>query len=87
MTKNYQAIYQINHDGTWMDYQRLPVPHPDDAMADIRLLKRNTGKPIRARVEDWSDKGREPDVYYGDWDKSLLSPAAQQNGIFKAVVF
>lgn len=85
--KNYQAIYQINHDGTWMDYARLGVSHPDDAMADIRSMERANGKRFRARVEDWSDKSPDPDVYYGEWDKSQLSPAAQQNGVFKPVTY
>lgn len=85
--KNYQAIYQINHDGTWMDYVRLGVSHPDDAMAYIRSMERANGKRFRARVEDWSDKSHDPDVYYGEWDKSQLSPAAQQNGVFKPVTY
>lgn len=85
--KNYQAIYQILTDGSWLDYVRQGVPHPDDCMSDVRLLERRTGKRFRASVEDWSDEGREPTVYYGDWDKSLLSPAAQRNGIFKTVIY
>lgn len=85
--KNYQAIYQINHDGTWMDYYRQGIPHPDDAMTDIRLLERKEGKRFRARVEDWSDRNAGPDIYYGDWDKSQLSPAAQSTGVFKDVVY
>lgn len=87
--KRYEAIFQSKfEDGKWLDYVRHTVPHPDDAMADIRLIARHTGRPCRAWVEDWSDEHpHEPNVYYGDWDKSQLSPAAQQTGVFKPVVY
>lgn len=85
--RRYEAIFQINHDGVWMDYVRHTVPHPDDATADARMLARKTGRPFRVRVEDWSDKYPDPDVYYGDWDKSLPSPAAQKNGVFKPIFY
>jgi hypothetical protein len=81
--KNFQAIYQINHDGVWMDYVRLGVRQPDDCISHARLLERENGKPFRVRVEDWSDRNAHPDVYYGDWDKAMLSPAAQSTGVFK----
>lgn len=83
--KNFQAIYQINDAGDWLDYVRLHVQRPDDAISNAKILQKETGKPVRARVEDWSDKSRDPDVYYGDWDKSRLSPAAQSTGVFKPI--
>jgi hypothetical protein len=85
MSKNYQAIYQINFAGVWMDYAREGVMHPDDVMANIRMLERREDEKFRARVEDWSDKNRDPDIYYGDWDKSQLSPAVQDTAIFRDV--
>lgn len=86
--KNYQAIFQVKAGTRWLDYVRQPVDRPDDAIANIRLLERQTGDPFRASVEDWSDGGtREPTIYYGDWNKSELSPAAQENGIFKPAFF
>lgn len=87
--KRFEAIFQIkNEDGVWRDWGRQTVSTPDDAMADIRLLERKEGRRFRAHVEDWSDKGpHDPNIYYGDWDKSQLSPAAQSTGIFKPVVY
>ena len=44
---NYQAIYQIKHDSGWLDYGRHSVHHPDDAMADVRILEHKEGKKFR----------------------------------------
>lgn len=87
--KNYQAIYQIqNATGIgWLDYVRDSVPSADDAIPTIRMLERMNGRRFRASVEDWGDFPRDPTVYIGDWDKSQLSPAAQETGIFKPVIY
>lgn len=78
-----EAIYQINNDGVWMDYFRQTEQKVEDAKAVIRHMAHTSGKPFRARVEDWSEDGpRFATIYYGDWDKSQLSPAAQDDGIF-----
>jgi hypothetical protein len=82
--KNYQAIFQIQTpDGEWLDYVRNPVRRPDDAPTNMSLLAKQTGRKFRVSVEDWSDEfPRDPTIYYGDWDKSKLSPAAQDTGVF-----
>jgi hypothetical protein len=87
--KNYQAIYQISDDGVrWQDYVRKRVPEPDDAMVDVRLLAAQSKKRVRVYVEHWNDdEPREPTVYYGEWDQSQLSPAAQKTGVFKPVIY
>lgn len=83
-TKRYEAIFQI-FDGKWMDYDRQTVHQPDAAISGIRARQSHTGKAFRARVEDWSDSQCDPDIYYGDWDKTKLSPSAQHNGVFKLI--
>jgi hypothetical protein len=85
--KNYQAIYQILSDEKWLDYARDSVDVPDDAIPTVRMLARSTGKRARVSVEDWGDFPRDATIYYGEWDKSQLSPAAQETGVFKPVIY